>query len=238
MGFNDPNSKKDNYPATPNDSLSLTKFFKDNSVTIMGGVPYRWRTLDSPDLKTDKQWAKVYPSFNILSPWSVGRYSAANENSIPQIDGDQLNMIDADLKYLSSVAPDVEYMPVVFPGFSQHNAEGKPLNEIRRYGGKFWWRQVYNAVFAKCSMIYCAMFDEVNEGTAMFKLVTNQQDLPAITPSTLVPLDADGYHIPSDWYLHLADSAGRMLRGEISSTNQIPIQPGFTAQVKMTRYKK
>ena len=27
-------------------------------------------------------------------------------------------------------------------------------------------------------MIYGAMFDEMNEGTAMFKLVANEQDLP------------------------------------------------------------
>ena len=119
-------------------------------------------------------------------------------------------------------------MPVVFPGYSQRNVvPGKQFNEIKRYGGKFWWRQVYNAIRAGCTMIYGAMFDEVNEGTAMFKVVADQQDLPAVPQKTLVSLDADGYHIPSDWYLHLADAGGRMLRGEISLTELMPIEPGY-----------
>jgi hypothetical protein len=47
--------------------------------------------------------------------------------------------------------------------------------------------------------------------------------LPA--QGTFVPLNADGYNLGSDWYLRLADQAGRMLRGEISVTSTIPISP-------------
>jgi hypothetical protein len=72
-------------------------------------------------------------------------------------------------------------------------------------------------------MIYCAMFDEVDEGTAMFKLAPTQAQLPV--EGTFVPLDADGVTLPSDWYLRLANEAGKMLRGEILLTNQIPIAP-------------
>jgi hypothetical protein len=55
-------------------------------------------------------------------------------------------------------------------------------------GGRFWWRQLYNAVdIVKCNMTYGAMFDEVNEGTAIFKLAADEKDLPQQVE--LVPLN-------------------------------------------------
>ena len=62
-------------------------------------------------------------------------------------------------------------------------------------------------------MVYGAMFDEVDEGTAMYKLAPTAAQLPA--QGTFVPLNIDGYNLGSDWYLRLADQAGKMLRGEI-----------------------
>ena len=72
-------------------------------------------------------------------------------------------------------------------------------------------------------MIYGAMFDEVDEGTAMYKLAPTAAQLPA--QGTFVPLNIDGYNLGSDWYLRLADQAGKMLRGEIPLQSQIPITP-------------
>jgi hypothetical protein len=42
---------------------------------------------------------------------------------------------------------------------------------------------------------------------------------------TFVPLNIDGYNLGSDWYLRLADQAGKMLRGEIPVTSTIPVSP-------------
>jgi hypothetical protein len=67
------------------------------------------------------------------------------------------------------------------------------------------------------------MFDEVDEGTAMYKLAPTAAQLPA--QGTFVPLNIDGYSLNSDWYLRLADQAGKMLRGEIPVTSTIPITP-------------
>jgi hypothetical protein len=61
----------------------------------------------------------------------------------------------------------------------------------------------------------------VDEGTAMYKLATTAAQLPA--QGRFVPLNADGYNLGSDWYLRLADQAGKMLRGEIPVTSNIPI---------------
>ena len=58
-------------------------------------------------------------------------------------------------------------------------------------------------------MLYSAMFDEVDEGTALFKVLPRHQDLPRGT--TLLALDADGCSLESDYYLKMA---GR-ISGEI-----------------------
>ena len=72
-------------------------------------------------------------------------------------------------------------------------------------------------------MIYIAMFDEVDEGTAMFKLAPTSAQLPA--QGSFVPLNIDGENVPSDWYLRLAGEAGRLLRGEIPLSPVRPIDP-------------
>jgi hypothetical protein len=69
-------------------------------------------------------------------------------------------------------------------------------------------------------MIFVAMFDEVDEGTAMFKLTATGDQLPP--RSKLVPLTVDGYPLPSDWYLRLGGETGRLLRGEIPLSPEMP----------------
>jgi len=76
---------------------------------------------------------------------------------------------------------------------------------------------------AGCSMIYGAMFDEVDEGTAMFKLAPTPAQLPA--QGRFVPLNVDGYTLPSDWYLRLAGGATETLRGRLPLSPQMPITP-------------
>jgi hypothetical protein len=76
-------------------------------------------------------------------------------------------------------------------------------------------------------MIYNAMFDEVDEGTAMYKIAATINDQPEGVK--LVPLDADGINLPNDWYLRLAGAATQMLRGEIPLTSVIPIHPDTSA---------
>jgi hypothetical protein len=213
MGFTD-------RPGTAEEAANLIDFLKGTAaaqyrVTLMGGVPTHWRTL-SGDSKTDAAWADVYRSMDIISPWAVGRF------------GDE---VGADTFKTNQIVPDaaeaatcnVEYMPVVWPGFSWYNLRdgASPLNQIPRGGGAFFWRQFYNAASAGCSMVYVAMFDEVDEGTAMFKLAPSVDTVPV--EASFVTLDADGYDLPSDWYLRLAESATRVLHGETVLTQDMPL---------------
>jgi len=69
-----------------------------------------------------------------------------------------------------------------------------------------------------------AMFDEVNEGTAVFKAASRRQDAP--DQGYWLTLDADGAVLPSDWYLRLAGEITRMFHGEIPPNAKLPEHPG------------
>jgi hypothetical protein len=202
-------------PGSPQDAQTVVSFFKSAGCTVMGGVPTYWRTLNN-DSQTNPAWAAAYRSFDIISPWSVGRYSTTN-----QVDTFQVNQIIPDLQDTRS--NHLDYMPVIFPGFSWHNLNGGALNQIPRYGGAFYWRQVFDDIGAGCNMLYGAMFDEMNEGTSMLKMAATTNQLPV--GASLVPLNIDGYALPSDWYLQLANQAGRTLRREIPLQSRMPITP-------------
>ena len=47
--------------------------------------------------------------------------------------------------------------------------QGAALDDIPRCGGRFFWSQIVAAKRAGAEMLYVAMFDEVDEGTAIFK---------------------------------------------------------------------
>jgi hypothetical protein len=209
-------------PGTPAQAAAIIEWFRTGApapyrATLVGGVPTGWRTLDG-DSRPDPAWAAVYRSFDVISPWAVGRYR---------------DDAGADAFKASKLVPDVAaaraagraYMPVIFPGFSWRNLQhgATALNQTPRRGGRFWWRQLYNAVSAGSTMVYGAMFDEVDEGTAMYKMAATRADVPA--QGTFLALDADGEPLPSDWYLQVAGVGTAMLRGEIALTPTLPIGP-------------
>jgi hypothetical protein len=146
---------------------------------------------------------------DVISPWTVGHYRTQAE-----ADAFRKSFIEPDMALAKRLK--IEYMPVIFPGFSWHNlsvARGdgdKPLNQIPRDCGRFYWHQVHNVVDAGSTMVFNAMFDEVDEGTAMFKIVPTLQELPDAPP--FVSLDADGCKLPSDWYLRLAGAAAEAVK--------------------------
>jgi hypothetical protein len=202
-------------PGSAEDAKTTIRFFKDAGCTVMGGVPTHWRTL-SGDSQTNAAWGEVYRSFDIVSPWAVGRYKHDVE-----IDAFRRRQIEPDLVETKKLG--LDYLPVVFPGFSWTNLTKGQMNQIPRKGGQFLWRQVFNAIDAGSTMLYGAMFDEVDEGTALFKVVPTKAQLPV--QGAFVPLDIDGHKLPSDWYLRVTSEATKMLRGEIPLRRELPISP-------------
>ena len=200
---------------TPAQCLQAINWFKAAGCTVMGGVPTNWRTLTG-DAQTNPAWSSSFRAFDIISPWSVGRY-ADNAGA----DTYRANITVPDLADCTTNG--IDYLPVIWPGFTWKNLNGGPSNQIPRNGGNFYWRQAYNGISAGCSMVYGAMYDEVDEGTAMFKIAPTPLDQPV--NCNFVPLNVDGYNLPSDWYLRLANEAGKMLRGDIPLQSTIPISP-------------
>ena len=212
LGFSD-------RPGTPADAAALIDWLTKSAdpryrVTLVGGVPAHWRTLDG-DSKSDPAWApSTAPSTCCRpGPWGGSRDDAG-------ADAYRATLV-ADLA--EATAAGKRYMPVVFPGFSWHNLHGDASNQIPRRGGEFYWRQVCNAVGAGATMLKAAMFDELDEGTAMFKLAPTAAQLPA--GASLVPLDADGRALPSDFYLRVGGAATALLRGDLPMTPTLPVAP-------------
>jgi len=198
------------------DCLKLVRFFKNDPTyggnTVIVGVPYWWRqlgrdTVDNPKLH------ELLIEADIVMPWSVGRTRSPDE----AIDRGR-DPIALDIQWTRE--HNLDYMPVIFPGFSWYNmqqARGSDrgiLNEIPRLGGQFLWSQAVAAKRAGAKIIYVAMFDEIDEGTAIFK-VTND---PPVGPTPFATYEG----LPSDHYLWLTGQIARMLREEIPSDDQMP----------------
>ncbi len=188
------------------ESYDLINFFKNDPVyggnVVMLGVNDNWLSGASVETRT-------LLLADIISPWWVGRYGNTIEiNNFASTRGvPDKAWCDTNGK---------EYLPVMFPGFSWHNMHNgsTPLNQIPRVGGQFLWDQVKADISTiGANMIYVAMFDEVDEGTAIFK-VTNDPPRPGGV-DMFVTYDIDGYPLPSDEYLWLVGQAARGLRGEI-----------------------
>jgi hypothetical protein len=160
----------------------------------------------------------VYASMDVVQPWNVGRYG-----SLEAVDRWKTDVLGPDVKLAAKNQQ--LYMPVIFPGFSWSNLKknGRP-NQIPRLRGEFLWRQAYNAKMAGAKVLKIAMFDEVDEGTAILKVVSHRKEAP--DQGFWLTLDADGAELPSDWYLRLAGEVTRMFHGDIKPDAKLPANPG------------
>lgn len=182
---------------------------------VMLGVPTFWRTLEA-DCVHDPYLHTLIRQADIVLPWTIQRFSPLLHNDMNRY----RDLIIGDLRWCSDNG--VAYVPAVTPGFSWHNLskrefpdDVKPVGSIPRQGGRFYWQQLSTAMLAGAEMIYVAMFDEVDEGTAIFKCTDN----PPVSDKAQF-IDMDGK--PSDHYLWLTGEAARMLRKEAPLSLDMP----------------
>jgi hypothetical protein len=195
------------------DSLRNHPLYGGN--TVMVGVPTHWRTLDQ-DAVSDSALHRIILKADIVSPWFVGR-----PNSLDGIVAHTQTVVIPDVQWCTQYIKD--YLPVAFPGFSWHNMKPTyPLNQIPRLGGQFLWKQYFEYIQAGTTMIYQAMFDEIDEATAIFKCTND----PPVGASTFVTYEG----LPSDHYLWLVGQGGRMLRHETAVTETLPERPSTGVQ--------
>ena len=195
VGFND--NRRYGFEAA-NKIIDFLKSEKSNCSVLLG-VPTQWRS-QTIDALNDVRLHETIKKIDIVHPWFVGRF---NEQTYD----DYLPLILEDLKWCKKHG--LDYVPTVFPGFSWYNMkDGAVLNHIPRNKGNFIWKQFAGAINAGAEMIYVAMFDEIDEATAIFKVA---HEVP-VGQSKFVPMDSE---LESDHYLWLTGMAKKMLNKKI-----------------------
>lgn len=184
-----------------------------NKVSVMLGVPYYWRTL-TKDTENSTLLHTVIKKADIIMPWAVGRYNQISYDKVA------LNSLPKDILWCKE--NNVDYVPLVFPGFSWGNLKNNPAiyNATPRNGGDFLWNQVSGAKLAGAQSLYVAMFDEIDEGTAIFKCL-RENELPLNDPNKFVGIEN---HLESDYYLWLTGKASNWFHGEAGYSSIKPIR--------------
>lgn len=185
----------------------LIDFFKRQgrySAYLVGGGDWDWRR--------DEEMQKIVYRFDAYAPWNVGNYSTDAQG----VKHASTAWWEADKRACESRG--VRWLPVVYPGFSWDNLKrlSPGTSTIPRRGGEFFWEQFHELAKLGVSGAYIAMFDEVDEGTAIFK-VSNAPPMPG----RFLTYD----DLPVDWYLRLAGEGSRLLRGERPNQRAIPLRP-------------
>lgn len=194
---------------TPDLGERLTRFFHTPgkyAAFMIGGGDWRWRDNAEP------AWQSLYLNLDGYAPWNTGNYAKDKQG----IRHASMNGWSADRDALH--AHGKLWIPVIYPGFSWDNLTQKPpgTSTIARRGGQFLWEQFYRLATTKPDATFIAMFDEVDEGTAIFKVTSSP-------PAQAHFQTYDG--LPTDWYLRVVKEGHRMLKGDISASEDLPIKP-------------
>lgn len=180
--------------------------------SIMLGVPAYFREL-AVDTLPDPYLHEIMAKADIIMPWTPQRFTPLLHNEMQRYG----HQVKQDVAWCTE--RNLDYAPCVYPGFSWFHLSKKefggqhPLDQIPRQKGKFYWNLINESVKNGGKMLYVAMFDEMDEATAIFKCT----NYPPVKPEFLT---MDG--MPSDHYLWLTGKAGELLRGEIQASSVIP----------------
>ncbi|KAI1211129.1 uncharacterized protein F4807DRAFT_419130 [Annulohypoxylon truncatum] len=178
---------------TVDDGIAIVTALKNAGWYVILGVQQAWHA----ELAANQPggYGPVYQLADMLQPWTVGAYDINSYDSFH--DGRQA-VEDADaLRDLG-----IESSIVVWPGGSSSNANpSETFDHFPRWNGTFYQKQLDGAVNLKPNFIFGAMFDEVNEGTAILPLLRNNE-LP--TNQRFLGIDDD---MEPDAYVKMAGEA-------------------------------
>jgi hypothetical protein len=198
----------DNRRYTLQECLELVTFLKDDPKyggnTVKIGVSTYWRDMIE-DTLNDPLLHEIARQADIISPWAVGRFGTLRdaENYTKRVAAGDVAWCKEN---------NVEFMPVVFPGFSWHNLmqqrnriDRARFDQIPRLKGEFLTTQIKGHMANGVTMIYQAMFDEIDEGTASFKVSDNP---PVGGENRFLTMEG----LPSDFYLKLLGEPAKELK--------------------------
>lgn len=199
----------------------LIDFLKNDPVyggcSVMLGVPNYFRDLNI-DCLPDPYLHEVIKTADIIMPWMVQRFTPLLHAETERY----ASQIVADLAWCNQFG--LDYVPCTYPGFSWYNLSKvefggiHPLNQIPRQKGKFLWTQFSTAVNSGAKMLYVAMFDEIDEATAIFKATNN---IP-VNNGDAKFIDYEG--MPSDHYLWLTGKAAEFLKQKVLFPSEMPVR--------------
>lgn len=209
VGFNDNRQ----YSTADVDKLVTSLKGPTKKVSIMLGVPYYWRML-SIDTQNNPALHTLIKKADIIMPWAVGRYNSPSSYNADNVYQDRL----------WSEKNGVDYVPLVFPGFSWGNLKKDITiyNSIPRLKGDFLWKQVAGAKLAGAKSLYVAMFDEIDEGTAIYKVKReNEVPLNGNTGYKFVGIEEG---LSTDYYLWLTGQAANWFHGQTGYSITKPVR--------------
>jgi len=154
------------------DVTELVEGLQEMGFSIMLGVPTYWRE-GRNDTESGSALKTLIKKVDVIMPWFVGRYGPDSFASFS-------SLVKSDIAWCNTNK--VGYAPLCFVGSSDRNMH--PNNGYApRNGGKFFWDQASYAIMNGAKMLYIAMFDEIDEGTAIFKCL-RQSEVPSNVPAT------------------------------------------------------
>lgn len=203
-------------PQRPELVHKIIQWFKTVAhAEVIGGVDPNWRKITEPG------WAEVLAELDVVQPWTVGVID--NKPAPDGVEGWRTRNLIPDKKVTD--ANGQLLMPVMIPGNAGRRKDGVADDTgTERRGGQQLWQQVNAVHEAGIDFVKVAMFDEINEGTQLIKTSASAATSP--DQETWVNLDADGYTLPSDWYLRVMYEAGRVFHGELEPSATLPTDPG------------
>jgi hypothetical protein len=220
VGFND-NRKY----TTANVQDAVIKLKNDHGVSIMLGVPYWWRNMGG-DTETNPAFHTLIKNYaDIIMPWAVGRYDEGAHGQGTTV-GTHGEVIPGDIAWCAD--NNVDYVPLVFPGFSwanmgnPFNVAERPYHSIPRNQGSFLWKQIAWAKDKGAKSLYVAMFDEIDEGTAIYKCAV-EPNVPVWTAANkrFVGIEQG---LASDYYLWLVGEAAKWFHGDSGYSATKPVR--------------
>lgn len=163
------------------------------AVSLVGAGQWWWRR------ETDPEWSRAFRRFVAWSPWNTG-----NTKHLP--DGTVAAATDSWVFDLEEAKRShMLLFPVIYPGFSWDNLQRMPAGStlIPRRKGDFFREQFQTAANLGIGQAFVAMFDEVDEGTAIYKVSNNPPN-----QGHFVTLDG----LPTDTYLRIAGQGTQLIR--------------------------
>ncbi len=159
---------------------------------VVGSGEWSWRK------DTDPGWAAAFRHFDGYIPWNAGNIHKEGDVVHARTDYWADDLAEAKRNNML-------YIPEIYPGFSWNNLKHTTANPggIPRRGGDFFREQFKVAKQLGIDTAFVGMFDEADEGTAIFKIA----DHPP-SPGYFATLEGQ----PSDLYMRLTGEGTQLLR--------------------------